>query len=86
MRYNQSPDQSKGFKSVPIFSFQVTPNDVVQSIKATGANALPEKVIESSFSGMCGKTLNLQSFKKAVGQLDKWYQDNGVVGQVRLEV
>ncbi len=61
---------------------QVTPNDEVRGMVATGANMLPNKVVQDAFKGMHGRTLNFVAFKRAIHKLDKWYHDKGILGQV----
>ncbi len=63
---------------------QVTPNDMVREATVVGADALPNRVVQSALRQVCGRTLNFVNLKNAVGQLDSWYQDNGVLGQVRV--
>ena len=65
---------------------QVTPNEVVRGMTANGANVLPNSVVQSAFGGMFGKTLNFVNLKQAIGKLDQWYSDHGVLGQVRTLV
>ena len=62
---------------------QVTPNEVFRGMTANGANVLPNSVVQSAFGGMFGKTLNFVNLKQAIGKLDQWYSDHGVLGQVR---
>lgn len=44
--------------------------------------ALLQAVIEEAFRGLHGRTLNFNSMLRAVGQLNRWYEDKGVLGQV----
>ena len=47
-----------------------------------GAHVLPDGVVQGAFKGMLGKTLNFVHFKEAIGKLDGWYSEHGVLGQV----
>jgi len=47
-----------------------------------GAIVLPESVVHGAFKGMLGKTFNFVHFKEAIGKLDGWYSEHGVLGQV----
>ena len=61
---------------------QVLPNPEMRGVVARGADALPTRVVEEAFRGLCGRTLNYNTFMKAVERLDLWYLGHGVVGQV----
>ena len=61
---------------------QVTPNDEVRGMTTNGAHVLPDGVVQGAFKGMLGKTLNFVHFKEAIGKLDGWYSEHGVLGQV----
>lgn len=61
---------------------KVTPNPELKSIVATGADALPNTVVQEAFRGMYGKTVNFKHFAKGLKHIDTWYKDNGVLGQV----
>ena len=39
--------------------------------------------MEEAFSGLFGRTLNFNQMAAAVGKLNRWYEDTGVLGQVR---
>ncbi|GFR47680.1 hypothetical protein Agub_g9426, partial [Astrephomene gubernaculifera] len=61
---------------------RVRPNEEVRSLTAVGANMLPACVIQQAFEGMPGRTLNLGSLQRAIGQLDAWYHERGIMGMV----
>ena len=63
-------------------TIEVTPNPELRGTVVTGATRLPESVIQSSFDGMRGQVLNLNSLRNAVASLNAWYEKNGVLGQV----
>ena len=42
-----------------------------------------QAVIEDAFRGLHGRTLNFNTMVEAVGKLNRWYEDRGVLGQVR---
>lgn len=42
-----------------------------------------QAVVEEAFSGLFGRTLNFNQMAAAVGKLNRWYEDTGVLGQVR---
>jgi hypothetical protein len=54
-------------------------------VPASCRRSLPscQAVIEEAFRGLHGRTLNFNSMVRAVGQLNRWYEDKGVLGQVR---
>ncbi|KAI7843074.1 hypothetical protein COHA_003245 [Chlorella ohadii] len=64
------------------FTLEVAPNPELRGFTVTGANMLPQAVIEDAFKDMFGRTLNFNSMVKAVGKLNKWYEEKGVLGQV----
>ena len=39
--------------------------------------------MEDAFRELHGRTLNFNSMVQAVGKLNKWYEEKGVLGQVR---
>lgn len=41
-----------------------------------------QAVVEDAFRDLHGKTLNFNSMVAAVGKLNRWYEDKGVLGQV----
>ena len=61
---------------------EVTPNPQLRGVVATGASCLPQKIIQDAFAEMAGRTLNYNSLTSAVGRLNAWYEENGVLGQV----
>ena len=42
-----------------------------------------QAVIEDAFRGLFGRTLNFNAMVGAVGKLNQWYEEKGVLGQVR---
>jgi len=38
---------------------------------------------QETFKGLYGQTLNFVTFKQAINNLDRWYHDRGILGQVR---
>ena len=40
-------------------------------------------MIEEAFRDLHGRTLNFNSMVQAVGKLNRWYEEKGVLGQVR---
>jgi hypothetical protein len=39
--------------------------------------------VEDAFRELHGRTLNFNSMVQAVGKLNRWYEEKGVLGQVR---
>lgn len=39
---------------------------------SSGANVLPQAVVEEAFSSQYGRTLNFRDFQKALGKLNSW--------------
>ena len=50
---------------------------------ATGANTLPQVVVEEAFRDQYGRTLNFRAFKDSLGKVNRWYEERGIFGQVR---
>jgi outer membrane protein insertion porin family len=61
----------------------VAANPTLRSLSAVGANVLPQSVVQDAFAHMYGRTLNYNQLAGAVKKLTHWYEDNGVLGQVR---
>ncbi|GAX81347.1 hypothetical protein CEUSTIGMA_g8778.t1 [Chlamydomonas eustigma] len=61
---------------------KVVPNEELKGMVMTGANILPNNVIDNALHDMQGKTMNFVSVKRAIKKLDSWYSDQGIVGQV----
>lgn len=61
---------------------KVTPNTPFKGLVASGANVIPNRVLQDAFRPLIGKTMNYVHFGRAVEKLDRWYQDQGVLGQV----
>ncbi|MFE1745352.1 BamA/TamA family outer membrane protein [Coleofasciculus sp. H7-2] len=85
--------------------FVVQPNPVLRQVVVVpvpadqGQRALPQKVIDDTFSPQYGRTLNIRELQEGIKKLNQWYKQNGydlaqVVaapqiaedGTVRLEV
>ena len=62
---------------------QVKQNAPLMGVVVTGANALPASIITEAFGPQQGKTLNYRKFGSAVERLNTWYEDRGILGQVR---
>jgi hypothetical protein len=65
---------------------QVSANPELRGVVAKGGDMLPVRVVQQAFKHLHGTPLNFVQFGKAVQKLDKWYQDRGVLGQVRCRV
>lgn len=65
---------------------QVAANPELSGVIATGANLLPQIVIQDAFKDQYGKTLNFGSMHSAIGKLNTWYEDRGIFGQVRCQL
>ncbi|KAK3280296.1 Outer envelope protein 80, chloroplastic [Cymbomonas tetramitiformis] len=61
---------------------KVTANPELRRLVVTGANALPQRVVEDEFQEQYSKTLNYKSFKRALERLNSWYEERGIFGQV----
>merc|ERR1719375_852306 len=61
---------------------EVKENPKLTGVVATGADMLPQSLIEDAFEDQYGKTLNFENFGRALGQLNKWYEVKGIFGQV----
>ena len=62
---------------------QVTANPELRGVRASGANVLPQRVIEDAFRAQYGHTLNFGAFSTALKRLNGWYEDRGLFGQAR---
>lgn len=51
---------------------QLEANPELRGVVSSGANVLPQAVIEDAFSDQYGKTLNFRSFQKALSKLNSW--------------
>ncbi len=60
---------------------QVIPQPTISGFVVSGANRLPQRVIQEALAGMQGKTLNKELVYR-VKRLNDWYEDNGVWGKV----
>jgi outer membrane protein insertion porin family len=63
-------------------TFHVTPNTELRGFAASGANVLPQSVIQDALSPLSGKTLNYNDLGNAIRKLNAWYEDRGVLGQI----
>ena len=61
---------------------QVVPNRKLQGVVVTGANLLPQRIIEDVFRDQYGQTLNFATFGESLRQLNQWYEDRDIFGQV----
>ena len=50
---------------------------------ATGADTLPQVVVEDAFRDQYGRTLNFRAFKDSLGKVNRWYEERGIFGQAR---
>ena len=63
-------------------TIQVTANPELRGFVATGADALPQAVVQAALAGLHGRTLNFNAMAAAVATLNQWYEDRGILGQV----
>ena len=49
---------------------------------ASGANMLPQRVVEDAFRLQHGRTLNFAAFGESINRLNDWYKHRGLLGQV----
>jgi outer membrane protein insertion porin family len=61
---------------------QVRANPELKGVVATGANTLPQVVVEEAFRDQYGRTLNFRAFKDSLGKVNRWYEERGIFGQV----
>lgn len=62
---------------------QVEPNPELRGIVASGANVLPQRVIQDAFCLQHGRTLNFPAFGDAINRINDWYKERGLLGQVQ---
>ena len=62
---------------------QVRANPELRGVVATGANTLPQAVVEDAFRDQYGRTLNFRAFKDSLGKVNRWYEERGIFGQAR---
>ena len=74
----EAVDTRDGVKLV----IKVKAHDQVNGMKTSGANVLPTVIVEKAFAPVFGQTLNMVNLREAVGKIDQWYADHGVLGQV----
>ena len=58
-------------------------NPELRGVVATGANTLPQAVVEDAFRDQYGRTLNFRAFKDSLGKVNRWYEERGIFGQAR---
>lgn len=56
----------------------------LKGIVVEGANRLPQSVLEGAFHGQAGKPLNFNALGNGISQVNDWYANRGMLGQVRL--
>lgn len=62
---------------------QVTANPELRGVVVSGANVLPQRVIQDAFRSQHGRTLNFSDFSAALKRLNRWYEDRELFGQAR---
>jgi outer membrane protein insertion porin family len=60
-------------------TFVVTPNPVLQSVKADGVTVLKQADLDRIFTPYYGKILNFNELQVGVKELNKFYQDKGYI-------
>lgn len=61
----------------------MTANEKLKGVVATGANTLPQAVLEEAFRDQYGRILNFRAFKASLGKVNSWYEERGIFGQAR---
>jgi outer membrane protein insertion porin family len=51
---------------------QLEANPELRGVVSSGANVLPQAVIEEAFADQYGKTLNFRNFRGALAKLNSW--------------
>ena len=64
-------------------ALKVRANPELKGVVATGANTLPQVVVEEAFRDQYGRTLNFRAFKDSLGKVNRWYEERGIFGQVQ---
>ena len=62
--------------------FQATAFPPLNDISVEGANALPVGVIQDEFKDQVNKTANRRDIIQSVINLNQWYADRGIYGEV----
>ena len=55
---------------------------MLQGVVATGADVLPARCLQDIFAGQTGSIVNFGLFGQSLRNLNQWYQDHGIFGQV----
>ena len=55
---------------------------MLQGVVAVGADALPARFLQDMFAPQMGSIVNFGLFGQSLKNLNHWYQDRGVFGQV----
>ena len=56
----------------------------LKGIVVEGANRLPQSVLEGAFQGQAGKPLNFNALGNGISEVNDWYANRGMLGQVKL--
>ena len=64
-------------------ALQVMVYPALKGIVVEGANRLPQSVLEGAFQGQAGKPLNFNALGNGISQVNDWYANRGMLGQVR---
>ena len=62
---------------------QVEANPVLRGVQLKGSTELPDRVVGEAFRGQEGGVINFARFSGALKQINGWYQEHGVFGQVQ---
>ena len=65
---------------------QLEANPELRGVVSSGANVLPQAVIEEAFSDQYGRTLNFRDFQKALGKLNSWWAGQGAASGIAVTV
>eukprot|EP00271_Cylindrocystis_brebissonii_P001837 TRINITY_DN1213_c0_g1_i1.p1 TRINITY_DN1213_c0_g1~~TRINITY_DN1213_c0_g1_i1.p1 ORF type:complete len:900 (+),score=147.38 TRINITY_DN1213_c0_g1_i1:214-2913(+) len=63
-------------------TFKVEPNRVMTGVNVRGANVLPARVVQDAFAPEFGKVMNVGRLTNVIDEVNKWYYDRGLFGQV----
>ncbi len=61
----------------------MTANPELRGVVVSGANVLPQRVIQDAFRAQHGRTLNFSEFSAALKRLNRWCEDRELFGQAR---
>lgn len=76
---NPKPEDTRdGIKLI----VQLEANDELRGVVSSGANVLPQAVVQETFKNQHGRPLNFKDFRASVKQINEWYDDRGIFGQV----